>query len=135
MRDDDPGGLVGAVIARDAAQMLRLQVTYALLDESHLIEPEHIWAAWAFWRYCRASVEHIWGGLGDPLVERLYAAIRAAGGAGLDVTSQRDVFSRNLSSAEVERLRNELEKRELIETKRVPTTGRPRTVSRATEFL
>lgn len=32
MADDDPGGLVAALIARDAPQVLRLSVTYALLD-------------------------------------------------------------------------------------------------------
>lgn len=32
MADDDPGGLLGALIARDAAQVLRLSVCYALAD-------------------------------------------------------------------------------------------------------
>jgi hypothetical protein len=133
MCDDDPGGLIAAVIARDRAQMLRLQVTYALLDESSYIEPVHIEAAWAFWRYCRASAEHIWS-RGDPVVQRLYAAIRAAGKEGLDGTAQSAVFGRNLPKEELERARDLLEEWDLIETNRIPgPRGRPSFVSRTVE--
>ncbi len=47
MAADDPGGLLGAVIARDTAQVLRLSVAYALLDGSHVIDTPHVDAAWA----------------------------------------------------------------------------------------
>jgi hypothetical protein len=132
MCEDDPGGLVAAVIARDRAQMVRLQVTYALLDDSRYIEPVHIEAAWAVWRYCRASVEHIWSRF-DPVSERLYRAICAAGPRGLDGSAQSAVFGRNLPKDDLEQARAVLEEWELIETCKIAGRGRPRLVSRVLE--
>jgi len=42
---DEPGGLLGAVIARDSAQALRLSVTFALFDGARQIDLEHVVAA------------------------------------------------------------------------------------------
>ena len=100
MCEDNPGGLLGPVIARDQAQMVRLQVAYALLDASRTIEPHHIEAAWAFWRYCRASAAHIFAGsLGDPLADRLLAELRRVAPTPLTATQQSDLFGRHASAA------------------------------------
>ena len=53
-------GLLGAVISRAEAQVLRLSVLYAILDKSRLICPDHLQAAWlAVWRYCEESATSI----------------------------------------------------------------------------
>jgi len=101
MCEDKAGGLLGAVIARDRTQMVRLQVAYALTDGSRYIERHHVEAAWALWRYCRASAAHIFAGsLGDPIADRLLAALRKAGPAGLDGTQQSALFDRHVTAAE-----------------------------------
>jgi hypothetical protein len=45
MADDEPGGLLESIIARDSPQVLRLSVIYALLDKSSVIDVEHVEAA------------------------------------------------------------------------------------------
>ncbi len=45
-------GLLGAVLSRAEAQVLRLSVAYALLDLSVTIRRDHIQAALALWKYC-----------------------------------------------------------------------------------
>jgi hypothetical protein len=129
---DGPGGLAGAVTARPEAQTLRLSVAYAMLDGSEAIEPEHLHAALALWRYCEASAVAIFGdSLGDPVADRLLAALREAGEAGLDGTEQRDLFGRHAKAGQLERARAELERRGLAITVPEETGGRPRLVTRA----
>jgi hypothetical protein len=128
---DRPGGLLGAVTGRAAAQCLRLSVAYATLDGSHTIEAWHVDAARAAWAYCRASAEFIFGdAVGDEIADRLLAAVRRAGPDGLDLTAIRDVFNKH-KSADVGRARQLLLKRELVTEHEEPTAGRPRTVLRA----
>ncbi len=134
MAADEPGGLLGAVIARDSAQVLRLSVTYALLDGKNKIDVEHVRAAWAAWSYCRASAAYIFGeSLGDLIADTLLRALRTAGTAGLDGTAQRDLFSRNASRTQLENARALLIGRGLAVTETTETGGRPRSILRATE--
>ena len=42
----------GAATSRAEAQVIRLALLYALLARSDEIQPEHLKAALAFWRYC-----------------------------------------------------------------------------------
>ena len=129
MGDDDPGGLLGSVIARNEPQVLRLSVAYALTDASRVIELAHLEAAWALWCYCRASAAHVFGDtLGDDVADKLLGGIRAAGEAGLDGRAQRDLFSRHVSKRQLEIARESLERRGLIEIREEATGGRPRVV-------
>lgn len=83
MDRDDPGGLVGAVIARDAAQVLRLSVLYAALDDSRQIDVVHLRAAWAVWRYARQSAALIFrNSPGDAKAERILRFVIEAGDVG-----------------------------------------------------
>jgi hypothetical protein len=129
---DGPGGLAGALVARPEAQTLRLSVVYALLDGSAVIEREHLEAALAVWRYCEASALFIFGdSLGDPIADRLLAAIRDAGQDGLDTTAQHQVFGRNVPAARLAHARAKLERRGLVVTTSERTGGRDRRVTRA----
>lgn len=126
-----PAGLAGALTARAEPQCLRLSLIYALVDGSPVIDVEHLEAAYAVWQYCEASVRHIFGdALGDDVADRLYDAIKAAGADGLDSSEQSEVFGRNISARHLMTARAELERLGLIETVRMPTSGRPRLVSR-----
>lgn len=79
-----PQGLTGAILARGAAQVLRLSLIYALLDETEAsrsdtaIRTPHLLAALAVWDYCKASAYHIFGdAVGDPVADRLLRLIKA----------------------------------------------------------
>lgn len=130
--DDNVPGVVGSLLARCEAQVLRLSVTYAVLDCSPLIREEHLRAAWAVWLHCEETVKRVFSGVPvDPIRERLLRALRDAGDAGLDGTQMRDLFARHVSGAHLARVRRELAHEGLIETTTEATGGRPRIWSRA----
>ena len=54
-------GLTGALLARAEAHVLRLALTYAILDRSEVIDVVHLSAARALWDYSAASVRWIFG--------------------------------------------------------------------------
>ncbi len=127
MAADDASGLLGAVIARDAAQVLRLSVVYALTDASHSIEVPHIEAAWAVWRYCRHSAAYIFGtATGNPIADKLLAAITEAGPDGLDSRAMDRRLAGHASAAEREAALDYLNRRGQIALFTQPTRGRLR---------
>lgn len=133
MADDSPG-MVGALTARAEAQLLRLSIIYALLDGSPLIEPVHLRAAKAVWDYCEASVKRLFASAtGNATADRLLVGIRATGAAGLDLTGQRDLFSRHRRGDELQAARDLLEDLGLIVTVEEATRGKPRRISHAVE--
>ncbi|MBF0301278.1 MAG: DUF3987 domain-containing protein [Oligoflexia bacterium] len=65
---DGRPGLLGAMIARGAPQVMRFSCIYALLDKSFEIRSEHLMSALALFDYIEESCEYIFGeALGDPL--------------------------------------------------------------------
>jgi hypothetical protein len=65
-------GLTGAILSRAEAQVLRISLTYALLDLSAEIRVEHLLAALAVWDYCVHTTYHIFGDrLGNPDAEKI----------------------------------------------------------------
>lgn len=133
--ETDPGGLLGAITAREAPQTLRIALVYALADGCQHIGLEHLDAACAIRAYARASAEVIWGDtLGDEVADRLLAGLRRAGSDGLSRTEQRDLFGRHVSAKRLEVARQYLLARHLVETLTdTETGGRPRTWEVATE--
>lgn len=132
MSDDDPGGLLAAIIARDAAQTLRLSVAYALTEGARRIEVPHVEAAWAVWRYCRASAAHIFGGrTGDDVADRLLDEVEATFPGGLDRVAQHALFGRNFGARRLEVARDRLFRLGLAEEVEERTNGRPRVVLKA----
>jgi hypothetical protein len=135
MDQDEPGGLLGAIVARDSAQVLRLSVTYALLDGKNRIDVDHVRAAWAAWSYCRASAAYVFGeSLGDLIADTLLRALRSAGRAGMNGTAQRDLFSRHATRTQLDNARELLISRGLAMSETVETGGRPQVILRATEY-
>jgi hypothetical protein len=132
--DDDVHGVVGALLARAEAQLLRLSVVYALLDGSSVIEVRHVEAAQAVWDACEQTIVRVFTEQeSDPFViRRLLTALHNAGLCGLDGTAQRDLFSRHLPGSRLAAARWELERRGLATTVLETTGGRPRIVTRLT---
>jgi hypothetical protein len=105
----DRSGLVGAATARAEAHTVRLALTYALLDLSERICPEHLEAALAVSRYSAASAHWIFGdALGDPTADELWSAAKERP-AGLTRTEVSELFSRNKKRREIERALSVLE--------------------------
>ena len=118
-------GLLGATVARAAAQVVRLACLYAVLDRSGQIEVDHLRAAVAVWSYCEASAEFIFGDrLGDPDADAILAALRASP-EGMTRTEIRDLFSRNLSANRIERALATLATHNLATLRHATTAGRP----------
>ena len=129
MADDDPGGLVAALIARDAPQVLRLSVVYALLDGASRIDTPHLQAAWSVWQYCRASVVSLFGErTGDSMADKLLNAALQAGPDGLTTTDQHAVVGRHASAARLNVARETLIANGSAFVRTINTGGRPATV-------
>ncbi len=82
--EEEIPGLTGAILARAAAQALRLSLIYSLLDEREAeredpaIRAPHLLAALAVWDYCKSSALRIFGdATGDPIADRLLRAIKS----------------------------------------------------------
>ncbi len=126
-------GLLGAVLSRAEAQVLRLSLIYALLDKSDIIKVAHLQAALAVWEYCEKSAVLIFGQrLGDPTADRILEALRNAGPQGLAENDIHELFGRNKSANERARALNLLASLGLAQMEKQGTAGRPRTVWKAT---
>jgi len=82
--EEEVPGLTGAILARGAAQVLRISLIYALLDEREAqredtaIRVPHLLAALGVWDFVKASVFNIFGDtVGDPIADRLLRAIKS----------------------------------------------------------
>jgi len=98
-------GLLGAITSRAEAQVTRLALLYAVLDEVEEIRRPHLEAALAFWRYCEGSAAFLFGlALGNPDAERILKALREQP-EGLTRTEINALFGHN---APAERVREAL---------------------------
>ena len=87
-------GLFGAVTARSEAQVIRVALIYAVLDESDLVKLPHVEAGLAVWDYCEKSARHIFGEmLGDNVADTILIGLKQAFPEGLSRTEIiRDLF-------------------------------------------
>lgn len=118
-------GLIGAVISRAEAQVMRLACLYAVLDQSRTITTDHLLAALVLWDYCEASARYIWrDATGDPVADRILEAIRRADG-GLSRTEISDLWSRNIPGKRIDLALSSMAALNLIERAKEVTGGRP----------
>jgi hypothetical protein len=95
-------GLLGAVLARAEAQVLRLSCLYALLDKTAHVGIDHLNAAYALWQYCEASARYVFGDrLGDPLADETRQLLRHAGAAGMTRTDLYVAFAHHQKSTDI----------------------------------
>ncbi len=122
-------GLAGSILARGAAQVLRLSLLYALSDpdEAELVHPAirvpHLMAALALWDYCKASVLRVFGdAIGDPVADRLLRRLKIGPQSGNDLydTMGRHAGDRERKEKALELLR----KLDLAHSISIPTPGR-----------
>ena len=118
-------GLLGAVTARAEAQVMRLACLYALLDQSAIIQVEHLWAALAVWHYCEQSARHVFSdALGDPVADDLLRALRRRP-HGMTRTAISELFGKNRSAAEIGRALAVLLERGLVRFETEESDGKP----------
>lgn len=117
-------GLLGGVVSRAEAQVMRLACLYALLDRSYVVTPIHLQAAIALWEYCEASAKYIFGQrLGDPVADELLIALRNHPD-GMTRTEIRDLFQRNRKTHEITRGLTLLAKQGLARQEESQSIGR-----------
>jgi hypothetical protein len=130
---EDGAGLVAAMTARAAPQVMRIASIYALLDCSTVIGSEHLLAALALWDYCEASTRLIFGdSIGDPIADRILNAIKDSknGISSTDIYS--GLFSRHNSAGIDAAIQWLLKMGAIVETP-IQTGGRPKTIYKIRE--
>jgi hypothetical protein len=112
-------GLLGALLARAEAHVVRLATHYALLDRSGVITLDHLKAATALFEYVQDSSKYVFGDLlGDTVADAILAALRHAG--------------RNYSAARIARALSILAQQGKAEKTTQSTGGRPAEIWMAT---
>jgi hypothetical protein len=98
----DRPGLYGAATARAEAQVIRLALIYALLEEQDTIDVPHLNAAMAVWAYCDESAALIFGNaIGNPVADEILSAL-ARSSHGMTRTEISDYLGRNRASGEIQ---------------------------------
>ena len=120
-------GLLGKVTDRAEAQVLRLSLLYALLDQSTSVRVEHLRAALAVWDYSERSAKWIFGNsTGNRNADMILTALQRVGIAGLSETEINvDVFNRHQSSEQIHQALGVLAQGQLAVCQKLQTTGRP----------
>jgi hypothetical protein len=123
---EDRPGLHGAATARAEAQVARLALVYALIDQARLIRVEHLQAALEVWRYCDETAAYLFGGrLGDRMAEHVMGELEQSPDGYLDRSAIYAALNRHVTKAEVNVALEQLEALDLIWREAVPTGGRP----------
>jgi hypothetical protein len=117
-------GLLGAMTSRAEAQVMRLALLYALLDQSAEIRAPHLMAGLALWQYAQQSALFIFGDrLGDPIGDAIVGALRLAPD-GLSRTDLNNLFGRNQPTAAIGRALTTLSGLGLAKKTTIQTPGR-----------
>jgi hypothetical protein len=120
----DRPGLLGAVLGRAEAQVIRIALIYALLDNAEQIDLPHLRAALAVWAFCEDSATQIWGDMvGDDVADTILAALKTTGFAGLGRTEMSNLFSRHVPSARITTVLQDLQRGGKAERVSGPTPG------------
>lgn len=110
----EPPGKLGEILSRGEAQVMRLALLFALLDQSPVIACPHLKAALSLWRYCEASAAFIFAdNLLSPKAGRILEALK---NGPLKMSQVHELFGRNAKKAEIETALAELTARIVIET-------------------
>ena len=123
-------GLVGGLLARSEAHVLRLSMCYALIDGAEVIGAEHLAAGLALHEYSARSVRAIFGtATGNERAEQIYRSLSASGP--MTRTDLRDLFGRNHQKSDIDEALRALEAAGRAESARIVTGGRPAELWRA----
>ena len=127
---EDRPGMFGAVTARAEAQTLRLAMLYALADCSYEIRRTHVESALAVWEYAEESARYIFGdAIGDAGADKVLEELKARE-EGMTRTEIRDLFGRNRSGEELDRIMEVLAEAGRIRVTRHRENGSKKPVER-----
>jgi hypothetical protein len=122
---DGTPGMLGAILGRAEAQVMRVACLYALLDFSLTIRIEHLEAALAVWDYCERSARYIFGdAMGDKVADEVAALIRR-NPEGITRQGIYEAFNKHLNKADTERALTTLQQANRIRFEKRETGGRP----------
>ena len=125
---EDEEGIVAAVVTRARPHVLRIALTYALLDCAQIVDVPHLTAALALWKYSLDSARWLFRAANPDLV-KLRAFIDESGTTGRSKEEIRsDLFGRHLKAEDIDALLTQLGSD--YEEYTMPTKGRPRTMYR-----
>jgi hypothetical protein len=126
-------GLAGSLLGRAEAHVLRLSVLYAVLDRSREVRAAHLRAAYAVWRYCEASVLHLFGtSTGNPTADDILTHLRACEG-GATRTEIRELVGPRVPADRIVGALAVLHEMGLARSEQRNTAGRPSEVWNATD--
>ena len=97
----DLGGIVGGITGRAEAQVLRLALVYALLDQSDHIQSVHLKSALWLWDYAVRSVEHIFAKHGV-MTEEQKKMVELARGVAQSKTDFYRLFQKHRKATDIE---------------------------------
>jgi hypothetical protein len=120
------GGFVGEMMARSEAQIMRLTLIYALLDEASAMRVEHLEGAIALWDYCKASVRFVFGNLSGDAQKIMDVLV--AYPDGISRTDLHIALKKNLYGERLRLATEELIGLELLKDKKKESGGRPTTI-------
>jgi hypothetical protein len=123
-------GLTGAVLARGEAQVIRLALIYALLEQSPAIDLPHLEAARKLWAYCEASAAYIFGDLlGDVVADEILRLLREVAPAGLTQTELSNLaLNHHCAGGRIGSALGLLLKHNKVRSQKLATTGRSATI-------
>jgi hypothetical protein len=117
----DHQGLVGCVINRAEAQVVRLAMVYCLLDGQGTISLDHLEAALAFWSYCEQSARYIFHGRqADQVAQKILDALEDGP---MDGESLYRLFNNHVSKGRIEKVLSGLSAAKRIEPEKIKTKG------------
>jgi len=117
-------GMIGAITGRAEAQVIRIALIYALLDNKTQIETLHIKAGLAVWEFCEESARQIFGdSLGDHVADTIFEALQAVGSAGMSRADISSLFGRHQPSTQIQDALNLLVKHGRARSE-TPKTGK-----------
>jgi hypothetical protein len=133
---DRPDGRYADATARAAAQVLRLSVVYAVLDQAPAIEEAHLRAALAVWNYCDGSAAGLFATdeqdeLRGDLSKAFEFIEQQPGGQCSRKELSVDCFARHKTAKELDAIVATLTRLGRIAQESIETSGRPRIVYKA----
>jgi hypothetical protein len=121
-------GLVGCVVNRGEALVLRLALIYALLSASDTIEVEHLESALAFWSYAKQSSEYIFNGRqSNPVAQKILDAVERGPMSFTDVYG---LLSNHATKTQIQIAVQEMASSGKVEVFDEKTSGRPKKIMR-----
>jgi hypothetical protein len=118
----DHDGLVGNVINRAEAQVIRLSMIYALLEAQNEIMLKHLNAALAMWNYCENSARFIFSDHEpDPYANKIVEALKTGPKS---KTEFHNLFNRKLKREKLNSVLKELIAQGKIKTEKIKTKGK-----------